>query len=159
VAVFVASEALPQAALSVVTFALEVSEAIHDSAPFKAPGPDRIINKSLQLAEPWLTSHLVRIFNQSPALGNCPSHFRQSTVVVLRKPGKANYTTPKAYRPIALLNTIGKIMDAMVAKRLSYLTEKHQLLPPTHVGGRKRKSTEHALHHITDNIYEAWNTV
>ena len=40
--------------------AQEVSEAIHNSAPLKAPGPDRIINKSLQLAESWLTAHLVR---------------------------------------------------------------------------------------------------
>lgn len=146
-----------QVTLPLVT-AQAVSEAIHDLAPLKAPGPDRIINRSLQLAEPWITPHLVRIFNQSLALGYCPSHFRESTIVVLRKPGKPNYATPKAYRPIALLNTVGKVMDAIIAKRLSYITEKHQMLPPTHVGGRKRRSTEHALHLITDEIYGAWNT-
>ena len=77
--------------------------------------------------------------------------------MVLRKPGKDNYTTPKAYRPIALLNTIGKIMDSIIAKRLSYLAEAFGLLPDTHMGGRKLRSTEHALHHILDKIYEAWN--
>ena len=63
----------------------------------------------------------MRIFNQSLHLGYCPAHFRESTTVVLRKPGKDNYAAPKSYRPIALMNTIGKIMDAVIARRLSYL--------------------------------------
>jgi retron-type reverse transcriptase len=136
----------------------EVDDAIQEAASLKAPGPDGIINKALQLASRLIMPHLVRIFNQSLRLGYCPQHFRKSTTVVLRKPGKANYTTPKAYRPIALLNTIGKIMDSIVARRLSYMAETHQLLPQRHMGGRKQRSTEHALHRIIDNIYEAWNT-
>ena len=65
---------------------------------------------------------------------------------------------PKAYRPIALLNTISKIMDAVIAKRLSYLVETHHVLPLTHMGGRKHRSTEHALHAITAKINERWNS-
>ncbi|EMD86559.1 hypothetical protein COCHEDRAFT_53746, partial [Bipolaris maydis C5] len=61
-------------------------------------------------------------------LGYCPSHFRESTTVVLRKPGKDNYTVPKAYRPIALLNTVGKVMDAIIARRISHLVETQHVL-------------------------------
>jgi hypothetical protein len=57
----------------------------------------------------------MRTFNQSLLLGYCPTHFRESTTVVLRKPGKDNYTTPKLYRPIALMNTTGMIMHAVIA--------------------------------------------
>jgi hypothetical protein len=53
------------------------------------------------------------------------------------------------------MNTIGKIMDAVIAKRLSYLTEQHQVLPAAHMGGRKMRSTEHALHLVTKKINEA----
>ena len=53
------------------------------------------------------------------------------------------------------MNTIGKIMDAVIARRLSYLAEKYHILPPTHMGGRKKRSTEHALHAVTKKIYEA----
>lgn len=98
--------------------------------------------------------HLTRIFNQSLRLGYCPVSFQASITAVLRKPSKANYAVPKAYRPIALLNTIGKVIDAVIAQRLSYLVETHHVLPPTHIGGRKHRSTEHALHAVTAKIYE-----
>lgn len=45
-------------------------------------------------------------------------------------------------------------MDAVVARRLSYLVETHYVLPPTHIGGRKHRSTEHALHAVTAKINE-----
>lgn len=135
----------------------EIEDAIRAASPLKAPGPDGITNKALQAGMPQLTAHMLRIFNQSLKLSYCPAHFRGSLTAVLRKPGKDNYTKPKAYRPIALLNTLGKIMDAIIAQRLNYLVETHQLLPLTHIGGRKKRSTEHALHAVTRKIYEAWN--
>ena len=55
------------------------------------------------------------------------------------------------------MNTTGKIMDAIIARRLSYLAETHHVLPPTHVGGRKMRSTEHALHAVTHKIYKTWS--
>jgi ribonuclease HI len=55
------------------------------------------------------------------------------------------------------MNTTGKIIDAVVARRLSYLAETHHILPPTHMGGRKMRSTEHALHAVTHKIYETWS--
>ena len=76
----------------------------------------------------------------------------------MRKPAKTNYTAHKAYRPIALFNTIGKSMDAVIASRLSYLIEIPEVLPPTHIGDRKLRSTENALHAISAKIYESWNT-
>ena len=55
----------------------------------------------------------------------------------MRKPSKANYAVPKAYCLIALLNTISKVIDAVIARRLSYLVKTYYVLPPTYVGGRK----------------------
>ncbi|KAK0367942.1 zinc knuckle [Colletotrichum limetticola] len=55
----------------------EVEDAIQEAAPLKAPGPDGITNLALQVARPWITPHLVRIFNQSLRLGYCPQHFRK----------------------------------------------------------------------------------
>lgn len=73
---------------------------------------------------------------------------------MLRRSGTDGYTEPKAYRPIALSNTIRKVMDAVVARRLSYLVQAHHVLPNTHIGGELR-STERALHLIIERIYKA----
>jgi ribonuclease HI/exonuclease III len=135
----------------------EVMEAIRATAPLKTAGPDGISNKALQAGAELLTGHLTSIFKQSLKLGYCPKHFRTSTTVVLRKPGKDNYTVPKAYRPIALLNTVGKVMDAVIARRLSYLAETKGIIPHRHMGGRRLRSTDHALHSVIEKIYEAWN--
>lgn len=136
----------------------EVLEAITTTKPLKAPGPDGIPNKALQTCANMLVEHLTTIFNRCLTLAYCPKHFRSAATIALRKSGKGDYTVPKAYRPIALLNTIGKIMDAIIARRLSFVAETYDILPATHFGGRKRKSTEHALHDIIDTIYDAWNS-
>lgn len=98
----------------------EVKNAIRTASPLKAPGPDGIANKALQAGKTLVAAHLTRIFNQSLQLGYCPARFRESITAVLRKSDKANYAIPKAYRPIALLNTLGKVVDSVIARRLSY---------------------------------------
>ncbi|KAJ0129529.1 Uncharacterized protein HZ326_27370 [Fusarium oxysporum f. sp. albedinis] len=135
----------------------EAEEAFIKSAPLKAPGPDGITTRVLQIASPWIRDHLTNVFNQSLFLGYHSKHFRQSTTVVFSKPGRDNYTIPEAYRTIALLNTTGKIMEARIAKRLSYIAETYSLLPDTHMDGRKLRSAEHPLYLIIDKIYDRWN--
>lgn len=49
------------------------------------------------------------LFRATFSLKYFPQEWKDSTIVVLRKPGKADYTNPSAYRPIALLDTIGKV--------------------------------------------------
>ncbi len=58
--------------------------------------------------------------------------------VVLRKLGKPRYNIPKAYRPITLLNTMWKVITAIIANHITYITEKHQLLPADAQGEQPR---------------------
>lgn len=134
----------------------EITQAIRRAAPNKAPGVDGITNKILHQTLDILLPSLHRLFNACLHLGYCPTHFREAVTVVLRKPGKDDYTQPKAYRPIALLNTLGKALESIVASRLTYLADTHQLLPSRHTGGRKLASTDHALHLLSQRIYQAW---
>ncbi len=90
-------------------------------------------------------------------IGYCPTHFKEAITVALRKPGKDDYTQPKSYRPIALLNTLGKALEAIVADRLAYLADTYGLLPSRHTGGRKLASTDHAIHFLLQQIHHAWS--
>jgi hypothetical protein len=63
---------------------------------------------------------------------------------------------PDAYRPIAFLNTLGKPLEAFIARRLLYLAEKHGLLPNTQFHGRSGGTTEKALLVLSNAIDQAW---
>lgn len=75
---------------------------------------------------------------------------------MLRKPGKNDYTEPKSYRPVALMNTLGKIMDTVLARRIQYLTETYDMLSVTYTGGRKNLSCEHAIHLLMEKVHTTW---
>ena len=44
--------------------------------------------------------------------------------IVLHKPGKPNYEVPKAYRLIMLINTLWKVLTAILAKQANLLCRK-----------------------------------
>jgi hypothetical protein len=75
---------------------------------------------------------------------------------MLQKLGKPDYSLPSAYRPISLLNTLGKLLEVVIARRLSYLAEKHGLLLNSQFGGRLGRTTEQALLVLSNTIDQAW---
>lgn len=76
--------------------------------------------------------------------------------MVLRKPGKDDYSNLKNYRPIALLSTIGKALESVIAGRISYLVEEFGLLLQNYIGGRRGRSCNHALHLLLERTHAAW---
>jgi hypothetical protein len=64
-------------------------------------------------------------------LGWFPQRLKRAKIVVLQKPGKTpeTYRTPGGYRPKALLPTVGKVIEALVAKRVTEAAEAYSLLP------------------------------
>lgn len=92
-------------------------------------------------------------YNTSLELSHIPQRWKTARIVTLRKPSKADYTLPKAFRLISLLPTISKGLEAAVAARLSYITETHNLLPDNHFGARPRCLAEQALNALVERIY------
>jgi hypothetical protein len=72
------------------------------------------------------------------------------------KDNRNDYTTPKSYRPISLLSVIGNIIESVVARRLSYITEHYNTLPSHHFGSRVDRGTEDALHVIHNRILDGF---
>jgi len=113
----------------------QIAEQISRLSPYKASGPDGIPNIILIKCFDLLEEYLIHIIQAILGRGWYYDPWREFTTVVLRKPGKPNYQAPKAYRPIALLCTMAKLVTALVASDLSHLVETHNLLPNTHFGG------------------------
>ena len=50
------------------------------------------------------------------------------TTVILWKEGKVDYLIPGSYRPIALENTLSKILEKVIADYIADTVEEHALL-------------------------------
>ena len=87
---------------------------------------------------------------------NTPTRWRHAKIIPLKKPNKENYTIAKAWRPISLLATLGKVLESVIAERISHAVETYGLLPTSHFGARKQRSAEQALLLLQEQIYAAW---
>jgi hypothetical protein len=114
---------------------LEVHRSLKAAKSSTAPGEDGLPTLVWKHLWKFLGELITIIFTASIDLGHHPKRWRGAKIVVLRKPGKPDYSIPGAYRPISLLNTLGKLLEAVMARRLSYLAEKQSLLPDTQFGG------------------------
>ena len=52
---------------------------------------------------------------------------------------------------------LSKVLEAIVAERISYLVKVYGLLPKNHFGARKRHDTTQALELLQERIYEVWH--
>jgi hypothetical protein len=110
---------------------LEIERALKAAKSSTALGEDGLPTLIWKHLWKFLKRFITGIFIASVKLAYHPKRWRRAKIVVLCKLGKPDYSNPGAYCLILLLNTLGKLLEAVVAWRLLYLTEKHSLLPDT----------------------------
>ncbi|KAI0997711.1 hypothetical protein K3495_g10478 [Podosphaera aphanis] len=135
---------------------IKIKEILQKLPSAKAPDPDGIPNGFLKCCEPALNKVLAELFNACLIVGYHPKMFKESTTTVLRKPHKPRDDTPKSYRPIALLNSMGKLLEKLVANRISKAAEDFNLLPEEQMGARPKRSTISAVELLTEQIHTIW---
>jgi exonuclease III len=136
----------------------EVERKIFAASPWKAPGEDGLPVAVWKELWPVVKKRVLQLFRTSMATGTLPSQWRNASIIPLKKPGKSNYNQAKAWRPISLLATLGKVLEAVVAERISYAVETFGLLPTNHFGARKQRSGEQAVILLQECIYKAWRS-
>ena len=134
----------------------QIEGVIRKLSPYKAPGPDGIPNIVLQKCYDKIADYLYYIYQAILGIEEMYDPWREFTTIVLRKPDKPNYGVFKAYRPVALISTMAKVLTALVAENISRLVEQHQLIPKTHFGGRPGRTTTDAIHYLVHKIKQAW---
>ena len=134
----------------------EVTESIRRLKPDMAPGPDGIANRIVKACSEKLSDLLTPLFQACIDQAYHPRTFKTANTITLRKIDKDDYTAPNAYRPIALLNMLGKVMESIMSKKITHLAETHRLLPDTQMGARRGRSTETALELLTEQIHTVW---
>ncbi|EAQ82983.1 hypothetical protein CHGG_10801 [Chaetomium globosum CBS 148.51] len=113
---------------------IEITEAMGRASPWKAPGEDLLPMSLLKACGAPLAEVLALLATRlRPA-----------------------YQTPGGYRPIALLPTLGKVIESVVARKVTQAAEVNGLLPDEQMGNRAHRSTELAVRLVVAQVQEAW---
>jgi len=91
-------------------------------------GLDGILNKALKTCGPLIAPWLTDIAKVCFIIGYYPRLRRAMTIFILYKESKADYLFPGSYRPIALENTLSKILERVIADYIVDTAKKHALL-------------------------------
>ena len=97
---------------------LEIQEALKACFNVSAPGPDYITWQYLKhiLSNNTSAVGILSLANVCLSLHHWPRHFKESVSVIIPKPDKPAYDTPKAFRPIIPLNMLSKLIEKMIAR-------------------------------------------
>lgn len=76
---------------------------------------------------------------------------------MLCKSNKDDYTKTKYYYLAVLLNILGKVLKAILAKHLSYLAIEHILYFFTNIDRHKSTFTNHKYYYLFNQGYAIWN--
>jgi hypothetical protein len=117
----------------------EVSKALSTTTNRSALGPSGIRYKILKWAHEACPDIIPTLLTNCLNSGIHP--WKKATVVMLNKPKKLDYSVPKAYWPIALMECAGKLLEKIVAKRINDDIETYNLLPMTQYGSRPWHNT------------------
>ena len=119
-----------------------------------SPGKDMITNELLKHLNANMINELLYLYNTSWSTGLIPKPWKHSILIPLLKPGKDSKELD-SYRPIALLPTIAKLMEKLIANRMHYWLEKNGKLKKFQCGFRKNLSTTDVLLQFDYNIKKA----
>lgn len=64
-----------------------------------------------------------------------PPEWKTANCVIIPKPGRTTYSHLKSYRPISLQSCFGKLLEAIVAKRLTHTGSLCGAMHRSHMGG------------------------
>ena len=85
-----------------------------------------------------------------------PSHFKAANTVIISKPNKESYSTPKSFRSIILLNTAGKLIEKVISNRLQFHMVDNGFLDLNQLGGIRQQFTTNTGIYLTYLIWARW---
>ncbi|XP_050553864.1 uncharacterized protein LOC126911310 [Spodoptera frugiperda] len=116
----------------------------------KAPGADGLTADICTAAIQCERELFLAIANTCLERAHFPTQWKSAHVIILRKPGKEDYTHPKSYRPIGLLSVFGKIVEKLMIGRIQW-----HIFPTLHknqYGFLPQRGTEDALYDLVERV-------
>ena len=136
----------------------ELKSAIEKCTDTSAPSPDKLTWRhwKLIIKDDMCLSKIINIADAYISLSYWPNYFKVSTTVIIPKPNKSSYDSLKVFSPIVLLNTLGKLIEKVIAERLQFIVATNNFVHPSQLGGLKSKSTIDAGVVLTHIVRSGW---
>jgi len=106
----------------------EVYKALFSTSANISPSPNQINYTMIKWAWPSIQAELTALMQKCLTLGYYPQQWRTAVAVALQKPSKPDYTQPHVYRLITLLECMGKILEKIIACRLTFMIGHYELI-------------------------------
>ncbi|KAH9958432.1 hypothetical protein BC827DRAFT_1136232, partial [Russula dissimulans] len=91
-----------------------INALLADTSNKSAPGASGHTWKVLKWVWEATPDRLTNLIRACIRAGHHPREWKEATVCVIPKPGQADYTILKNFRPIALLECLGKLVEKVV---------------------------------------------
>ena len=123
---------------SIRTSVQEVAERIRQLNPYKSPGPDGFLPRVLREVKDEVAPYLAEIFNASLESGVVPLDWRIANVTPIHK--KGDRSCADNYRPVSLTSVVGKILEGIIADRVTEHLDLNELISESQHGFRRGRS-------------------
>ncbi|KAI0309159.1 hypothetical protein OF83DRAFT_1047461, partial [Amylostereum chailletii] len=98
----------------------EVRDALRNTSNTTAPGETGITWRLIKWAFNETPEYFVDLFNACLRFGTHPRSLKMAVVAVVAKPRKTDMSNPRSYRPISLLECLSKLLEKVMARRITY---------------------------------------
>ena len=143
--------------LSPLPFPPATQQEVHDCllrTKSTTPGPDEVPAAAYRLAWPVVKRATEALYSGCLATGWHPRLFRKAAIVAIPKE-KPDMSSPRSYRPIALLSVLGKGLERLVARRIAWTAIKKKVLHPQHFGALPGRSATDLAAAVVHDMEEA----
>lgn len=125
----------------------ELKRAVSRMKCGKAPGLDGIPTEVIRVVASARPEILLEMYNLCLTEGVFSSRWKKARLVLLDK-NKGDANSPGSYRPLCLLDTLGKTAEMLIRSRLAKVVRDAGDLSPNQHGFRERRSTIGAIREV-----------
>ena len=125
--------------------------------PSTSPGADECTAAMLKVAWPVIGARITTLFRRLIQEGVHPKIFKHAETVILPKSGRRDRSLPNSYRPIALLSCMGKGLERLLARRLTFSALKLKILARNQCSAVSRRSATDLTTALAADVEKAWS--
>ena len=116
-------------------------------------GIDDINVKMIKQAQTELLPLLLHLINTIIMKTTFPDVLKETKIIPIEKPGK-DKNTSEGWRPVNVIAAISKVIERALLKQILNYIETNKLIPPSHHGSIKGKSTQTLATEVHDWLVE-----